>query len=132
MQRRIVAGYWVFISSGLGALVLLLGFTPPLPIWTTVGASGAFLASGILLSVRLGQISRRVWKDLPTASVGFVSWVVAPFAVAVLVRDTPVAFWAIPILAAATTLTSNLYLARYGPFLMPDGTVVRGLPRAPL
>ena len=132
IQRRKIAGYWTFLSSGLGALVLMLGFTPPLPLWVTVSSSTALLAAGTLLSVRLGQISRRVWTDLPTASVGFASWLVVPFAAAILLRDTPVALWAVPLLATATTVASNVYLARSGPFLMPDGTVVRGLPPATL
>jgi hypothetical protein len=121
-----IAGYWGSISSSIGALVTLLGFTPPLPVWLTASGAIALLGLNLLISFRLRQINRRVWLEQPTASVGFASWLVVPFSLAMLLRETPAALWAVPLLAFGTSVLAYQYLRRRGPFLLPDGSVIRG------
>jgi hypothetical protein len=127
-QRGRIAGYWLSISCGIGAFVTLLGFTPPLPVWLTISGTITLLGLNLLASVRLGQVNRRVWREQPTASVGFASWLVVPFSLAMLVRATPAALWAVPLLALGTSVLAYEYLRRRGPFLLPDGSVLKGLP----
>ena len=111
--------YWLALAATYG-LTLSVAATADWPWPFLMG--GAFILFVVLHSYRYRQVGRKIQGTLATASpdVGVAGSVLG--AGALLVRGTPVAIWAGPLLGVIAFLGMFLYLQRFGRFYSQTGT----------
>jgi hypothetical protein len=112
-KNATVRKYWLTLAAMYGLTLSVVAMADwPWPLFM----GGAFILFGVLHSIRYRQVGRKVQGKLATASpgVGVVGGIFG--AAAVLIRGTPVAIWAGPLLGVFTFLGMYLYLHRYGWF----------------
>ncbi|MBT8161651.1 MULTISPECIES: hypothetical protein [Arthrobacter] len=105
--------YWLPLSALFGVTISVVAMTDP--PWSVIMVA-AFLLFVVIQGIHYGQIGREIQGKLATAGPG-VGILGAVFGgAAVLVRSTPVAFWAGPVLGLITFAGTYLYLQRFGRF----------------
>lgn len=114
MKNNAVArDYWLVLAAMYGLTLSVVAMAEwPWPAF--MGA--AFVLFAVLHSIRYRQLSRKIQGKLATAnpSVGVVGGVFG--AAAILIRGTPIAIWAGPLLGVVTFLAMYPYLQRFGRF----------------
>jgi hypothetical protein len=111
--------YWLALAATYG-LTLSVAAMADWPWPLLMG--GAFILFVVLHSFRYRQVGRKIQGTLATASpgVGVAGSILG--AGALLVRGTPVAIWAGPLLGVIAFLGMFLYLQRFGRFYSQTGT----------
>ncbi|GAA3404051.1 hypothetical protein [Pseudarthrobacter polychromogenes] len=103
--------YWLALAATYGLTLSVVAMADwPWPLFM----GGAFILFVVLLSLRYRQAGRKIQGRLGTAGpgVGFAGSILG--AGALLVRGTPVAAWAGPLLGVIAFLGVFLYLQRFG------------------
>ncbi|OAE00737.1 hypothetical protein [Arthrobacter sp. OY3WO11] len=103
--------YWLALTATYGLTLCVVAMADwPWPLFM----GGAFILVVVLHSVRYRQVGRKIHGRLATAGpgVGVLGSIFG--AGALLVRGTPVAIWAGPLLGVIAFLGVFLYLQRFG------------------
>jgi hypothetical protein len=113
-----VRNYWLVLAGMLGLTVGVVATASwPWPVIT----GAALILVAVLYGSRHRQLSRDIRRRFAGADPG--AGVIGSIfgAAAVLLRSTPAALWAGPLLGVAAFVGMSLYLTRYGSFSSKTG-----------
>ena len=103
--------YWILLSVLFAAGVVVIGLAEGLIL---LGAAIALVVAIVGLTALHGQFRKDVMRSLSTASPGVGITAATVVAVAVLLRGTDSAVWAVPLLAAGASAGLYAWLHRHG------------------
>lgn len=103
--------YWILLSAFFAAGVVVIGLAEGLIL---LGAAITLVAAIVGLTALHGQFRKDVLRSLSTASPGVGISAATVVAVAVLLRGTDSAVWAVPLLAVGASAGLYMWLHRHG------------------
>ncbi|MDJ0353581.1 hypothetical protein [Pseudarthrobacter sp. PH31-O2] len=103
--------YWLLLSLFFAAGVVVIGLAEGLIL---LGAAIALVVAIVGLTALHGQFRKDVLRHISTASPGVGVTAAAVVAVAVLLRGTDSAVWAVPLLAVGASVSLYVWLHRHG------------------
>ncbi len=103
--------YWLLLSLFFTAGVVVIGLAEGLIL---LGAAIALVVAIVGLTALHGQFRKDVLRHISTASPGVGVTAATVVAVAVLLRGTDSAVWAVPLLAVGASVSLYMWLRRHG------------------
>ncbi|MCB5282784.1 MULTISPECIES: hypothetical protein [unclassified Arthrobacter] len=103
--------YWLLLSFFFAAGVVVIGLAEGLIL---LGAAIALVVAIVGLTALHGQFRKDVLRHISTASPGVGVTAATVVAVAVLLRGTDSAVWAVPLLAVGASVGLYMWLRRHG------------------
>jgi hypothetical protein len=103
--------YWILLNVFFAAGVVIVGLAEGLIL---LGAAIALVVAVVGVTALHGQFRKAVMRSLSTASPGVGITAATVVAVAVLLRGTDSAVWAVPLLAAGASAGLYAWLRRHG------------------
>ena len=108
---QIKNAYWILLSVFFAAGVVIIGLAEGIILLV---AAIALVVAIVGLTALHGQFRKDVMRSLSTASPGVGITAATVVAVAVLLRGTDSAVWAVPLLAAGASAGLYVWLHRHG------------------
>jgi hypothetical protein len=111
--------YWLTLSGLLAAVVLTVGLAPAPLVFVLGGALMiGFLAAGLLY----GQFQKDAIRSGALAAPFPLLLAIVAFNVSLLLRGSELAFFLVPVVAAALFATCYVWSIKHGPYAQPRST----------
>jgi hypothetical protein len=111
--------YWLTLSGLLAAVVLTVGLAPVPLVFVLGGALMiGFLAAGVLY----GQFQKDAIRSGALAAPFPLLLAIVAFNVSLLLRGSELAFFLVPVVAAALFATCYVWSIKHGPYAQPRST----------
>ncbi|KQQ89752.1 hypothetical protein ASF64_17375 [Arthrobacter sp. Leaf137] len=111
--------YWLTLSGLLAAVVLTVGLAPVPLVFVLGGALViGFLAAGVLY----GQFQKDAIRSGALAAPFPLLLAIVAFNVSLLLRGSELAFFLVPVVAAALFATCYVWSIKHGPYAQPRST----------